>query len=162
MEKDPSLFPESDLSTLSGEALDDLISKKNKYMLIVFYKQSCQTSLYLLEHLARFQKHSKIDSHLIVLISQDDLEETNRFIEMQQLSFPVALDFPEYKLSRRLNFMAVPACYLVKNTGKIEMESIGFVRDEIAEMIDRLLRVNGCEPHPLFEEPGKIPAIKPG
>ena len=128
----------------------------------IFFKQSCDTSLFFLDLLLKFWKNFPDRQPPIYLISQDSLSETQSFFKNKECKIPVFIDAPDFALSGRLNFRSVPASFLVDAGGCVLRSEEGFVRDALAEMIDTVLRKNQFAPTPVWTEPARIPILRPG
>lgn len=150
------------LVTLSKKSLDSHIFEQNSASILIFYKKSCQTSIYLIKHLIHFWGRLNSDLQIILLISQDSLSETQLFCSSNKIPFQIALDYDNFRFSRMMGFKTVPACYLVNSSGKILKRTFGFERKELIDMFDILLRLNNYPFQPLFENENKIPKTKPG
>ncbi len=129
--------------------------------LLVFYKQSCDTCTFIIPYLNRFYLKSG-GSNCMVLISQDSFPETDAFVQKLKIEMPVAVDHPDYPLSRLLNFNGVPANYLVDSSGKVIAAGEGFLREEMVGFIQQLQKENRLKPADLFLPGEEIPLFKPG
>ncbi len=150
------------LPLLQGGKLSAEFWRENPQTVLVFYKQSCQTCLFLLPYVEEFYRRLPAPVDSLLLVSQDDPAETRDFVHRMGLSLPVALDYPEYALSRTLNFQGVPAIFLLDREGKVLQKSEGFIREEFTRLLERWKRANGVDEVVLFENPAEIPAFRPG
>ncbi len=150
------------LPTIDGGTLSLSDIQQRPATLLVFYKASCDTSVYALKLLNDFGRRRTSSDPLIYLISQDPPGETEAFIRRESLRLPVAVDYPEYRLSRQLDFRSVPAWYLVDGQGNIPGRSEGFVRTEVEHLLEELFRKNGQDLPPIFADPESVPALRPG
>lgn len=155
-------FPEFELPTLAGSTLGAGELRKHPLSLITFYKASCDTSLYLLDLLNDFWRRLACPRPVIWLISQDSPQETRQFLTAKNIMLPAAIDFPDYRLSRQLDFRSAPALYLLDRSGKILFNSIGFVKDEFQMAAGRLAAANGHGGIPVFQDEQTVAPFKPG
>ncbi len=150
------------LPLLHGGMFSEAVWQAHPLTLLVFYKQSCQTCLFLLPYLNAFYRRLPGRTENLLLVSQDAPAETREFVRRLGLELPVALDYPEYALSRHCNFTAVPALFLIGPSGEILQGSEGFVREEVVAMLDRWKQANRVKAAPLFDDPAAVPAFRPG
>ncbi len=155
-------FPEFDLPTVAGAKLSLGELRKSRSSLIIFYKSGCDASVYLVDLLNDFWRRLDLRQPVFWLVSQDSPEETRQFLTAKNIQLPAALDFPDYRLSRQLDFQNVPASYLLDPSGKILSESTGFVKDEFQMMVKRVAIENGSGDVPVFQDGREIIPFKPG
>ena len=129
--------------------------------LLVFYKQSCDTCTFLIPYLNRFYRNADAGDS-IVLISQDSFPQTETFVRKREIKIPVAVDHPDYLLSRQFDFNGVPASYLVDASGKVVAEGEGFLREETIDFVNQLRTANRLKLADLFLPGEEIPPFKPG
>lgn len=155
-------FPEFELPTPAGSTLSAGELGKHPLSLITFYKASCDTSVYLLELLNDFGQRLALPHSPFWLVSQDSAEETRRFLTITNIRLPAAIDFPDYRLSRQLDFQSVPALYLVDRSEKILFHSVGFVKDEFQRILQRIAIKNGRRDVLVFQDEQTVAIFKPG
>ncbi len=155
-------FPEFDLPTVAGPKLSLRELRKSRSSLIIFYKAGCDASVYLVDLLNDFWRRLDLRQPVFWLVSQDSPEETRQFLTAKNIQLPAALDFPEYRLSRQLDFQSVPALYLLDRSGKILFRSAGFSREEFQMMANQVAVENENDGIPVFREERAVVPFKPG
>ena len=136
--------------------------RENPQTVLVFYKQSCQTCLFLLPFLNDFYRRLPHPVNNLLLISQDSPEESREFARRMSLVPPIAIDYPEYIYSKYFDFTAVPAIFLISSEGNILQRSEGFWKEEFVDILESWKRANRFDAVPVFDNPEKIPLLKPG
>ena len=159
---DTRRIPEFQLPSPEGTLLDHRWLGQRPATLLMVYKSSCATSLFALEILQQVWQRVSLPWALGLLISQDDPESTRTLVKRHGIRFPVVVDFPEYRLSRRLGFTTVPALYLVNRHAEILRQVQGFVRAEYETILERLFEAHRLSVREVFPDAASIPPLKPG
>src|SRR5438045_7752420 len=95
--------------------------QSGKPALLVFFETDCPTCQLSLPYLNSLSQ----DSIQVLGISQDDQASTGNFIQQLHISFPVEIDH-DLKLSRAYDPQAVPALFLLDESGQVVSSVIGF------------------------------------
>ncbi|NOX36382.1 MAG: TlpA family protein disulfide reductase [Calditrichaeota bacterium] len=155
-------FPEFQLPTLENRAVTQAGFQQRPATLCLFFKGSCATSQLVLNLLRQLWERQGLPEEWVLLISQDNVPETRTFVQQHGLSFPLVVDYPDYRLSRALDFQTVPAMYLVDRQSRILNHTEGFVKPEYEILLQRLFAENGVQIVELFESGANVPLLKPG
>jgi len=123
-------------------------------VLAAFFKVSCPTCQYTFPYLERLHRaHS--DKIAIVGISQNDERDTAAFLEEYGVTFPTLLDDPNsYAVSNAYGLTNVPSLFLIGQDGRIEISSVGWVKQEV-EDINRKLAEAQKVALPVIFQPGE-------
>ncbi len=156
------LFPEFQLPTLERSIFTPAEFQKRPATLCLFFKDHCATSQLVLKLLQQVWQQQALPKEWVFLISQDEPPETQSFVAQLGLTFPVVVDYPDYRLSRALDFQTVPAMYLVDQQNQILSQMEGFVKPEYEILLQRLFAENGVQIVNLFESESNVPLLKPG
>ncbi len=161
-EKERICLPDVFVTGLDGtkSSLQELVP--GSASLWIFFKQTCDTSLFFLDLLLKFWENFPDRQPPVYLISQDSLPETQSFFKNKGGNIPVFIDAPDFALSKRLNFRSVPASFLIDAGGCVLRSEEGFVRDALSEMIEAVLQKNQFAPVPVWDDPARIPILRPG
>jgi peroxiredoxin len=129
-------------------------------VLAAFFKVSCPTCQYTFPFLERIhQAHGdkKVADKKITIvgISQNDARDTAAFLKEYRVTFPVLLDDPNgYAVSNAYGLTNVPSLFLIGQDGKIEVSSVGWVKQEIEDIHRKLAAAQQIPPLPIFQ-PGE-------
>lgn len=131
-------------------------------VLLAFFKVSCPTSQFTLPFLERLHQVIK-DSSAARLwgVSQNDARDTREFAREYGLSFRMLLDEEGYPVSNSYGLTNVPTLFLVKPDGRLQVVSVGFVRQDIEEAAAEFGRRTGQKIQ-VFLPGESIPDYKPG
>jgi len=134
-------FPAFRLPTVDGQWVTHQFVRAHNLSLIVFYKRSCHASQLALRLLAGFEVAADISavSHRLLFVSQDPLSVTRDFLTALNISVPVAIDFPDYALSKQLGFQSVPAFFEVNASGGVENHWEGFDRSLLLHFFKKIM-----------------------
>jgi len=107
-------------------------------VLAAFFKVSCPTCQYTFPYLERLHRaHS--DKIGIVGISQNDERDTAAFLKEYGVTFPTLLDDPNgYAVSNAYGLTNVPSVFLIGQDGRIEVTSVGWVKQEVEDINRKL------------------------
>jgi cytochrome c biogenesis protein CcmG/thiol:disulfide interchange protein DsbE len=119
-------------------------------VLAAFFKVSCPTCQYTFPFLERIHKAHGDSRITVVGISQNDPRDTSAFLKEYGITFPTLLDDPNgYAVSNAYGLTNVPTLFLIGQDGRIEISSVGWVKQEV-EDINRKLAVQQGAPPPIF------------
>jgi peroxiredoxin len=123
-------------------------------VLAAFFKVSCPTCQYTFPYLERLHKAHGDEKVTVVGISQNNRKETAAFLKEYGVTFPTLMDDPNgYLVSNAYGLTNVPTLFLIGQDGKIEISSIGWVKQEI-EKINRKLATS--------QQSAAVPIFQPG
>jgi peroxiredoxin len=124
-------------------------------VLAVFFKISCPTCQYTFPYLERIYKAHGDKKITIIGISQNDRRDTAAFLKEYGVTFRTLLDDPNgYAVSNAYGLTNVPTLFLIGQDGRIEISSVGWVKQEI-EDINRKLAAAQQIALPSIFEPGE-------
>ncbi len=119
-----------------------------------FFKVSCPTCQYAFPYLERIHKAHGDKKITVVGISQNDERDTAAFLKEYGITFRTLLDDPNgYAVSNAYGLTNVPSLFLIGQDGRIEITSVGWVKQEV-EDINRKLAAAQQTP-PLIFQPGE-------
>ncbi len=160
--KDVRFFPTFQLKSIDGQVIRESWCQQRPLSLILFYKKDCPTSCLVTTLLKELWRERGVPTDLVLLVSQDGAEKSARTVAEWDLPFPVVSDAPNYRLSKTLDFDAVPTGYLVDPNRQVQGRFTGFVRQEFQQVLETLLGANQCPAPAGLETRKGIPAFSPG
>src|SRR5205085_2305682 len=123
------------LNTTDDQSFSLNIARKATPVLLAFFKVGCPTCQYAFPYLERISKAYSKDKLSVVGISQDTRENTLEFMNKFGITFPVLLDdTKKYPASNAYGLNHVPSIFLVSTLGKIELTTVGWVKEEIEKL----------------------------
>ncbi len=157
MLKPDSSAPLFSLSRLDGR---DWRLERGKPALLIFFETDCPTCQLTIPYLNRLAQ--ALDGKAeIVGISQDGEVATRELVEQTPIKFPVVLD-RDLSVSREYDPQAVPALFLIDDTGKITRTSVAFDKTELNAIAAEMFNAIGVEPFELAGRRDGAPETKPG
>ncbi len=124
-------------------------------VLAAFFKVSCPVCQYTFPFLERIHKAYGDKKITIVGISQNDQRDTNAFLKEYGVTFPTLLDDPNgYAVSNAYGLTNVPSLFLIGQDDKIEISSVGWVKQELEDINRQLAAAQQTAPPPIFQ-PGE-------
>ncbi len=162
MKKIETISIDFDLPFLDGRRFTRQVFRKHPENLLIFYKQSCPSCHFVIPYLNWFYQKQPTKGTYLLLVSQDYQESARAYCQEMELEIPVAVDYPEFQLSRYFDFYSVPAAYLINSRAEVLWQAEGMIRDEYQEIFRRLVQANGLKDIPLFPRLETIPPLKPG
>lgn len=147
--------PEISLPSLDGSQFSLQEALKRGPVLAAFFKISCPTCQYTFPFLERLHKNYGGQKITVIGISQNNDRDTKAFLKEFGITFPTLLDDPKvYAVSNAYGLTNVPSMFLIGQDGKIEISSVGWIKQEIEDINRKLAAAQQTPPHPLFE-PGE-------
>jgi peroxiredoxin len=108
-------------------------------VLAAFFKVSCPTCQYTFPYLERIHQAHGDKKITIVGISQNNERDTTAFLKEYGVTFPTLLDDPDgYAVSNAYGLTNVPTLFLIGPDGKIEISSVGWVKQEVEDINRKL------------------------
>ncbi len=154
--------PRFELKTMEGKAYSLPEALARGPVLVAFFKVECPTCQYTFPFVERLYQQFHAQGVQICGISQDDVRDTQRFAKEYGVTFPVLIDRHPYQISRAYGLELVPTLFLIGADGRVELVSDGFAKADLLEIQQRLAKVFGVNPAPLFQPRENVPAFKPG
>jgi peroxiredoxin len=146
--------PEINLPALDGSKFSLQAALKQGPILAAFYKVSCPVCQYTFPYLERLHKAYGDKKITIIGISQNNRGDTAAFMKEYGVTFRNLLDDPNgYAVSNAYGLTNVPTLFLIGQSGRIEITSVGWVKQEV-EDINRKLAAAQQTPLPPIFQPG--------
>jgi peroxiredoxin len=124
-------------------------------VLAAFFKVSCPTCQYTFPYLERLHQAYGDKKITIVGISQNDGSDTAAFVREYGITFRTLLDDPNgYAVSNAYGLTNVPSLFLIGRDGKIEISSVGWVKQEVEDINRKLAAAQQITLPPIFK-PGE-------
>lgn len=163
--------PDFSLPAISSYKVEDRDKNKNKNndsaifelqtalkhgpVLAAFFKVSCPTCQYTFPYLERLHKLHGDTKITVVGISQNNESDTTAFLKEYGVTFRTLLDDPNgYAVSNAYGLTNVPTLFFIRQDGTIQLTSVGWVKQEIEEINQKLASAQQTTPPPLFK-PGE-------
>jgi peroxiredoxin len=134
--------PDFSLPALDGSKFSLQAALDQGPVLAAFFKVSCPTCQYTFPYLERLHKAHGDRKITIVGISQNDPRDTTAFLKEYGVTFRTLLDDPNgYAVSNAYGLTNVPTLFLIGQDGKIEISSVGWVKQDLEGINRRLAAV---------------------
>ena len=155
--------PDFSLSTMDGKpfSLRDALTRGP--VVAAFFKISCPVCQYAFPFLERIYQAYGSKNVTIVGVSQNDAKDTALFNKEYGVTFPLLLDDTDsYPVSNAYGLTNVPTIFWIDPDGTIEISSVGWVQQEIAEINQKCAEAGKSSLQPVFRPDESIPAHRPG
>jgi len=132
-------------------------------VLLALYKSSCQASKAMLPALDRF--HQRFADHGLTVygLSQDSANVTKSFVRRYGITYPILIDTSDYAMSRAFDIFATPTVYLIEPDSMVSASLMGFFRQQVNELADKVASDLDLPPHPLIaDDETDVPLFVPG
>jgi len=158
-----SQAPDIKLPTLSGGDFALSEARKKGPVALAFFKVSCPVCQMAFPFFERLHQAYRGKNVQVIGISQDSPRDTAAFTKEFGVTFPVALDDTKrYPASNAYGLSNVPTLFLISPEGKIEVSSVGWSRDELEDVSDRLAAAAGMDKKEIVHASDGVPNFKPG
>jgi peroxiredoxin len=155
--------PTFSLKTIRGESFSLRVALKNGPVILAFFKISCPVCQFAFPYLERIYKIHGGKRVSIIGISQNDAKDTEKFLKHFGLTFPVLLDDTKtYPVSNAYGLTNVPTIFWIADDGRIEISSVGWVKQEMEEIHHKAAEANSAVPAALFRPDEKIAEFRAG
>jgi len=155
--------PDFTLPTIDGKPFSLKEALLRGPVVIAFFKVSCPVCQFAFPYLERIYKSYGQRNVTMVGISQNENKDTAAFIGEYGISFPVLLDDPRYyRVSNAYGLTNVPSTFWIAQDEEIEISSVGWVRNDIAEIGRKAAQTNGEGVKPVFRPDEDVPDFRPG
>lgn len=131
-------------------------------ILLIFFKVSCPTCQFTLPFAERLYHQIRECGGQVWGISQDNLEDSQRFAKRFELSFPILVDEKPYLVSKQYNVKFVPTLFFIDKERAVRLSGDGFSKTDLLEIHRLFGRELAITLSPLFRTEEKIPEYKPG
>jgi peroxiredoxin len=158
-----TLAPHFSLPAIDGDKFSLQAALKKGPVLAAFFKVSCPTCQYTFPYLERLHKTQGGKKITIVGVSQNNKNDTTAFLKEYGVTFPTLLDDPNgYAVSNAYGLTNVPTLFLVGQDGKIEISSVGWVKQEIEDINRKLAAAQQTAPASIFRPGEDVHAFRAG
>lgn len=142
--------PDFSLAGLDGGKFSLQEALERGPVFAAFFKISCPVCQYAFPFFERVYK-AHGGKATFVAISQDDPQNTKRFLKEFGVTFRTVLDDPNgYAVSNAYGLTNVPTWFLIGQDGTIELSSVGWSKKEVEELNARLSEAGKALAAPLF------------
>jgi peroxiredoxin len=132
-------------------------------VLAAFFKVSCPTCQYTFPYLERIHQAHGGEKITIVGISQNNQKDTAAFLKEYGITFRTLLDDPcGYAVSNAYGLTNVPTMFLIRQDGKIEITSVGWIKQEIEAINRQLAAARQTSPLPIFKTGEEVRDFRAG
>ena len=157
--------PPFDLTGMDGKkySLDKALA--GGPLLAVFFKVSCPTCQFALPFVDRLYRQfltAGARGIRVWGISQDNIQNTQRFAKEFGVTFPLLIDEEPYEISQEYGLTHVPTHFLIAPDGQVEISGDGFCKADLLEIRKSLARYWSVKPEELFRPGEPVPEFKPG
>jgi len=161
--KTGTLAPDFTLPAIDGKPFSLKEALARGPMVVAFFKVSCPVCQFALPYLERIYQSYGKRNVTMVGISQNENKDTAAFLREYGVSFPVLLDDPKrYLVSNAYGLTNVPSIFWIAQDGEIEISSVGWVRNEIAEIGRKAAESTGEGAKPVFRPGEDVPDFRAG
>jgi peroxiredoxin len=120
-------------------------------VLVAFFKVSCPTCQYTFPFLERIHQAHVATKITVVGVSQNNERDTASFLKEFGITFRTLLDEPDgYAVSNAYGLTNVPSLFLIGQDGKIEVSSVGWMKQEVEGINRKLAAARQTAPPPIF------------
>lgn len=170
--------PPVKLPTVSSGTFDLAEALKRGPVALAFFKVSCPVCQLAFPYLERLHRanvdHTSPDSKLqLVGVSQDSKRDTESFMKEYGITFPIALEeTSKYAVSNAYGLTNVPTVFVIAPQviapqviapdGMVEMSSVGWYKQDIEALNNRMAQTAGKPPRPVFKPGEDVPEFKAG
>lgn len=131
-------------------------------VLAFFFEVECPTCQLAAPYVERLHRALGGQGVEVIGIAQNTAEEVEPWVEEYGLSFPILLEPPPYPVSRSFHVEAVPHLIWITPQGTIEETLVGFSRQGLQTLAERLAERTGQSAPALFPEGDPAPSWRPG
>lgn len=154
--------PEFELPLIGGGKFSLRQALTKGPVVLAFFKISCPVCQYAFPYLERLAEALKTRNVSVTGVSQDNEENTLKFIRAFGITFPVARDDENgYAVSRQYGLTNVPTIFEIERDGRIAASIVGWSKAEV-EQIHRKYAAPGAAATPLFMPSEQVAEFRPG
>jgi len=152
--------PDFTLPTLDGKTLrlKDLL--KGGPAVLVFWKAGCRACDLAFPYLGRLAE--LVPEVPVIAVGQETAESARAYVERLSIRLPVALDGPDYAVSRLYDPAFTPTIFLVGPDGTIIFKSEGFSKADLNALAARVGELVGRPVPEVAPAEDGVPAFRPG
>ncbi len=130
-------------------------------LLLAFIETDCPTCRLAIPYLKRLAEALGANRHRVVVVSQDGDADTRELVDTYDVGFPVLLDV-DLETSRTYDPPSVPALFLVGQGGQVEFSGVGFHKEDLNSVAERMLSGLGLPVRTVADLDDGAPLMKPG
>ncbi len=155
--------PEFTLEKMEGGKFNLRETLSRGPVLAVFFKISCPVCQFTLPYVERLYEAYSGKNVTIIGVSQNNKNDTARFMREYKLTLPVLLDdTSSYPVSNAYGLTNVPTLFWIERDGEIGLSSVGWIRADM-EQLNRLIAEAGQSPRATMFSPGEnVPDFRAG
>lgn len=158
-----TLAPQFELLAMDGSKFSLQEALRRGPVLAIFFKISCPVCQYAFPYFERIYKTYGGEKISIVGISQNDRQETAQFARHYGVTFPILLDDTKrFPVSNAYGLTNVPTAFWIAEDGEIEISSVGWVRQDFEELVQKSASAVGTRPKLLFQASEQIADFRAG
>ncbi len=155
--------PDFSLSDMNGKPFSLQEALARGPVVVAFFKISCPVCQFAFPYLERIYKSYGSENVTMVGVSQNNRKDTTAFVKEYGITFPVLLeDTDTYPVSNAYGLTNVPTVFWIDPDGTIEISSVGWVKQEITEINQKIAEAGQCKLQPVFLPDESIPTYRPG
>ena len=153
--------PQMSLPDMNGRTVSLTDELKRGPVVLAFFKVSCPVCQYAFPMLERL--HRAYPNAAIYGVSQNAAKDTERFCREFGVTFPVLLDDPKsYTASNAYGLTNVPSIFYIGQDGTIEVGSVGWSKQDVEEIGQRLGAVHHVPVAALFRPDEEVTDFRAG
>lgn len=150
------------LPDTSGQQRSLAEALKKGPVLLAFYKVTCPVCQFAFPFLERIQQQIKGREDVQLWgVAQDGADDAEQFARQYGCTFPMLTDEDPYPLSNQYGLTNVPTLFLVSPDGRVQLSSVGFVKQEMEAAAAEFSRRTGATIQ-VFKPGEDVPAFKSG
>ncbi|OGQ15593.1 MAG: hypothetical protein A3B70_01315 [Deltaproteobacteria bacterium RIFCSPHIGHO2_02_FULL_40_11] len=132
---------------------------KKGSVLLAFYKPTCPTCQFAFPYIEKIHTYYGTGPFQVIGISQEGNPQD--FSNMYSLTFPILSDTETLTVSSQYKLIYVPTFFLVAPDRKIDWVSIGFQKEELKTLCEKLSKMTNKPILETFHDP-EVPKSKMG
>jgi peroxiredoxin len=155
--------PDFTLPDMNGKPFSLREALDHGPVVLGFFKISCPVCQFAFPYLERIYKAYGGKGVTIAGISQNEKKDTASFLKQYGITFPVLLDDKgKYLVSNAYGLTNVPTIFWIAQDGTIEISSVGWVKQEIEQINQRVAEAGTLAQVPLFQVDERVPEFRAG
>jgi cytochrome c biogenesis protein CcmG/thiol:disulfide interchange protein DsbE len=154
--------PDFELDLLNGGRFSLAAVRQQRPVALAFLKVSCPVCQFAFPFLERIHQRFAAGKLAIVGVSQNNADDTRRFVQQFGVTFPVVLDPRGYRVSNSYGLTNVPTVFVIEPDGEIRQTTIGWVKKDYQELARYAAELGQVAAPQLFAGQADIPEKRPG
>lgn len=159
-----TMAPDFTLPTVDGKQVSLAEPLTKGPVLLAFFKVSCPVCQYAFPFFERVFQGNRSDNVTVIGVSQDSAQNTQAFMREFGVTFPVAIDAGSsgYASSNAYGLTNVPTVFLVAPSGEIEVSSVGWSKNDVEAISQRLADYRHQKPAPIWRAGESVQEFRGG